>query len=269
MNDTPTTREDLLRLIRRYCEPETCAAIEVGWLQEHLGEHRDAASSVRELWAEGLIEPTFAEADPEDGALFRVPEFGLDAPFKPETQFVLSREGYAAVEPLLELRSPLEPPEFLSPPPAPIIEAATAVDAKILEKVARHPELMLQLTPRSFEEFVGELFEREGFKVELTPPSRDGGRDILAVRSSTLGDQLVLVECKRYSPERPVGVGFVRALYGVLEHEKASRAVLATTSHFTKGAVALADELRWRMSLQDYEALKQWLQRLNLPPHAT
>ena len=120
---------------------------------------------------------------------------------------------------------------------------------------------MFSLKSRQFEEFVAELFTREGFQVELTPPRKDGGRDILAVSKSEFGSHLYLAECKRYHPNRPVGVAYVRALYGVLEYEKATKGILATTSYFTKGAHDLAEDLRWRVSLKSYEDLRDWIRK--------
>ena len=118
---------------------------------------------------------------------------------------------------------------------------------------------MLFLNPRQFEEFVAELFLREGFHVELTPFRKDGGRDILAVSKTELGSHLYLAECKRFNPNRPVGVEYIRSLYGVLEHERATKGIIATTSYFTKGAVDIAGQMKWRISLKDFDDLVAWI----------
>ena len=108
---------------------------------------------------------------------------------------------------------------------------------------------------------MAELFLREGFDVEITPERKDGGRDVLAVKHSDLGSHLYLAECKRYSPIRPVGVEYIRSLYGVVEAERATRGIIATTSYFTKGAKSLSQDLKWRIGLKDYIDLQAWIKK--------
>lgn len=133
---------------------------------------------------------------------------------------------------------------------------------QLLKYFSRHPKAMHELSPRGFEEFVAELLERDGMEIKLTSPSRDGGRDIIASLKSHLGIHLYLVECKRYSHHRKVGVEYIRGLYGVVEAERASGGVLVTTSAFTRGAIEFSESLRNRMSLIDHNKLKDWLGRL-------
>jgi hypothetical protein len=131
----------------------------------------------------------------------------------------------------------------------------------LIAQLAAHPGDLHCLHPRRFEELVAELLARQGLEARLTPPSRDGGRDVIARQRSPLGHHLYYVECKRYAPDRPVGVGLVRALYGVVEADRATAGLLVTTSHFTRGALQFTDQLRNRLALKDYEALCFWLSR--------
>ncbi len=132
----------------------------------------------------------------------------------------------------------------------------------ILASFTANPSRIFQLSPRKFEEMIAELLQREGFDVNVTPPSRDGGRDILAWRETVAGRLLFLVECKRFAPERPVGVSIVRALYGIVEQEKASHGLVVTSSYFTKGAIQFKDKVGYRLGLTDYESLAMWLRSL-------
>jgi restriction endonuclease Mrr len=95
--------------------------------------------------------------------------------------------------------------------------------------------------------------------VELTLRTRDGGRDLFALRSDTFGKSLYLVECKRYAASRKVGVEVVRGLYGVLQADRATKGVIVTTSSYTKDAIEFATPLEYQLSLRDFEALKEWL----------
>jgi restriction system protein len=145
-----------------------------------------------------------------------------------------------------------------------IIADASGVSSEFLNYLAQDPSRFHALTPRQFEEVVAELLDRQGYEVTLTPASKDGGKDIYAAKNDMLGSFLYLVECKKYDPERPVGVGIVRQLYGVAQLERATAAILATTSFFTRGAVGFQRELQFQLSLQDFYGIQRWLHAARL-----
>lgn len=118
---------------------------------------------------------------------------------------------------------------------------------------------MLDLTPREFEHLVADLFAARGFEVELTPFSKDGGKDILIAHQSDIGDMLVYVECKRWNPNRLIGPEIVRSLHGVVSADQATAGVIATTSSFTRGARDAQHSIRHQMQLRDFADLCIWL----------
>ena len=137
------------------------------------------------------------------------------------------------------------------------------VESELLEFFRVNPELMHAMSPRKFEELVAAIFRNNGYHVELTPESRDNGVDIIAVQTSALtGDSVHLIECKRYAPDRPVGIGVVQRLLGVVTHLRATKGVVVTTSQFTAPARVVAQNSRHVLALRDYEALTSWLQSL-------
>lgn len=129
----------------------------------------------------------------------------------------------------------------------------------MLNELNKNPTDLYQLSSRRFEELVAELLIRKGYNVELTPATRDGGKDIYAARKDDLGSFLYIVECKKYKPTHKVGVNVLRDLYGVLSKEKATYGVAVTTSYFSKPAQDFQQELQFQMSLQDFDSIKQWL----------
>lgn len=135
----------------------------------------------------------------------------------------------------------------------------------LLAHFASHPEELRTMPDRSFEELVAELLVRDGMEICLTQKTRDKGRDILATARTSVGTHLYLVECKRYSPHCPVGVGLVRALYGTVEHERATAGLIVTTSRFTKDAQNFAESIHHRLSLKDYDSLKRWIMNATEP----
>ena len=131
----------------------------------------------------------------------------------------------------------------------------------LIRGLAAKPEALYSISPRTFEELIAELLRREGMKTVLTPPTRDGGRDVLVMSSSVIGELLFLVECKRYAPNRPVDVSIVRELFGVLGHERATGALIATTSYFTEAALKFRKPIQYQMGFKDYDAIRTWLAR--------
>lgn len=132
-------------------------------------------------------------------------------------------------------------------------------NAILLDKLRSDPTLLRDISSRKFEEIIAELLDMQGYDVDLTPPSQDGGFDIYAARKDGLGQFLFLVECKRYTPPNKVGVAIVRSLHGVVQQKQANAGIIVTSSFFTRGAQEFQQSIPYQMKLQDYIALQQWL----------
>jgi hypothetical protein len=149
-------------------------------------------------------------------------------------------------------------PSIAVPPST--IEVVRFVDQELVKRLARQPRDLYRLSPWDFEKLIAELFRDKGWTVELTKQTRDGGSDIIAVRSD-LGSHLrTLIEAKRYGPDKTVGVGIVRQLYAVRQLHHASKAILATTSHFSPDVFREFDAVMpWELELSDYGQILKWL----------
>lgn len=139
-----------------------------------------------------------------------------------------------------------------------IIEVREIDDWK-LKELNKNPTDIYQLAPRRFEEFIAEILMRKGYKVELTPSTRDGGIDIQVAREDDLGSFLYLVQCKRYKPTHKVGVEVLRELYGTLAMKKATYGIVVTSSSFSQPAQEFQQGCKHQMSLKDFDSIKQWL----------
>jgi HJR/Mrr/RecB family endonuclease len=120
------------------------------------------------------------------------------------------------------------------------------------------------ISPREFEEIIAEIFRNQGFEVELTKRTRDGGKDVIAVRRDFLGITMkYFIECKRYSETNKVDVSIVRSLYGVHSGINGpNKSIIATTSTFTQDAIKFASTMlrsEWDMELIDRNAVLQWI----------
>lgn len=129
----------------------------------------------------------------------------------------------------------------------------------MIKELSKNPTDLYQLSSRRFEELIAEILMRKGYKIELTPATRDGGKDIYAAHKDDLGSFLYLVECKKYDPTHKVGVKVIRDLYGVLSKEKATYGIVVTTSDFTKPAQEFQEDIKFQMSLKNFDSIQKWL----------
>ncbi len=134
------------------------------------------------------------------------------------------------------------------------------ITAEAIYHLSKHPEQLYDVDPIKFEFLIARLLEDAGYSVKVTPATRDGGRDILAVLKIPFGEVLTIVDCKRFAAHRTIGPDLVQRLLWVSDNrDKASNAMLVTTSSFTSGARKLEQEYRWRLQLKEYADIREWL----------
>lgn len=141
-----------------------------------------------------------------------------------------------------------------------IYEDVCKVDHNI-DRILQDNAEAYNLSPREFEKLVAEVFRRQGYNVELTPTTRDGGCDIIATRNINGLPFMLLIECKRYGRKNHVGVQLIRSLLGVQSDRKANKAVLVTTSSFTQDARVFAERQQHLISLVDFDDLLHMMSR--------
>lgn len=136
------------------------------------------------------------------------------------------------------------------------------VNNSILNLIEHDPRKIYELSPRNFEELVGELLEKEGFSITITKQTRDGGKDLFIAQNSALGNFLFYVECKKYSMSNPVGVNVVRELYGTITADRATAGLIVTSSYFTKDAIDFTQKIQHQMNLKDYFEICEWVKNI-------
>lgn len=113
-----------------------------------------------------------------------------------------------------------------------LIEAVTLPWFEIIAHIVKDPTARFQILHRTLEEIIAGAYTRAGWDdVVLTPPSRDRGRDVIAVKRG-IGTVRVIDQVKAYAPGHRVTANDVRALMGVLQGDPASKGFLTTTSDF-------------------------------------
>jgi restriction endonuclease Mrr len=135
---------------------------------------------------------------------------------------------------------------------------------KALKAIADDPRHLHSLSSREFEVFMAQIAELLGMHdIILTPPKKDGGRDVIATQEINGIPSILYFECKKFAAEKKVGVGLVRSLLGVVAHEqtRVNKGVLVTTSSFTKGAkdLIVSDV---RLGGKDYQGIIGWISEI-------
>jgi hypothetical protein len=131
------------------------------------------------------------------------------------------------------------------------------IDVALYHALVQHPELIKTLDWRLFERLLADVLETFGYEIELQRGTKDGGVDLFAVRHDRLGPHRYLLRAKRWSHR--VSVEPVRQLLFLHAHHQATKACLATTSGFTRGAWELAAQYRWHLDLRDLNGIQEWV----------
>ncbi|EZP59038.1 Restriction endonuclease [Exiguobacterium sp. RIT341] len=110
---------------------------------------------------------------------------------------------------------------------------------------------------REFEEWLADLFETAGYRVELTPASRDFGADLLIEDER---GYKIAIQAKRYSAA--VGLEAVQQVAASVPFYEMDEGWVVTNSTFTEAAYQLAEPNQVR--LIDREELLAFAKEMNL-----
>ena len=165
----------------------------------------------------------------------------------------------ASLRKLDDSRSTLrEKSSIILPFHRPLIQVSQKVTVELIKRLQRTPYELKTIDRLFFEELVAELWNGFGYEIEVTKRTRDGGKDIVAIRNKIVEERF-LIECKRPDIGKRIGVRPVRELYGVKTTENATKAILATTASFTKDAQVFFEKHRWELEGKDFDGLMEWL----------
>jgi hypothetical protein len=135
----------------------------------------------------------------------------------------------------------------------------------LMRGVEESRDSLLSMSPSDFERFMANTFRALGFHVEHTALTRDGGADLLCLRSEHGIPFRVAIEVKRYRPDRLVDVSLVRSFVGANQKFGAHRQVFVTTSGYTRPAWEFGSTYAQHLlMLRDYEAIRDWCREARL-----
>jgi hypothetical protein len=103
--------------------------------------------------------------------------------------------------------------------------------------------LLDNLDPKGFEDFVGSIYKKMGYRTNVVGRSRDGGVDIEAQRESAGGREKIIIQCKRQKDN--VGRPVLQQLWGVLNSDHTyTQCAVVTNAGFTADAREFAIDKR-------------------------
>ena len=111
-------------------------------------------------------------------------------------------------------------------------EALTEMRAYLLKKYSRRHSI----SPRLFEEIVGQVFRDLGYEIRVTSYSSDDGIDVVVLDGPD--DALIGVQVKRFQGK--IGASQIREFAGALLLGGFTEGVFVTTSDYTRGALDTA-----------------------------
>lgn len=174
---------------------------------------------------------------------------------------------------LKHLKAQTSPSSTELVPVKPIVELVTT-DSRFVEEIDVLSDIdsrtnLLEMSPADFEHLISNLFSQIGYKTGTTQISRDGGVDVIAFDERPIVGGKIVIQAKRY--RNTVGVESVRALYGVMQDEGATKGVLVTTSSFGAASrdfaknkpVELIDGNHLLYLLEEHAGLKA---KIQIPP---
>ena len=125
-----------------------------------------------------------------------------------------------------------------------------SVSHEFAKLVAREPSTLDHLEWRDLERMMARVMEALGFDVTLTPPSKDGGKDLILNCRATRGLESFIVELKHWRSGKRVGKAAVSDFFEVIVSEERSGGLFLSTSGYNTDAFeGLTEITRQRLRL--------------------
>lgn len=145
-----------------------------------------------------------------------------------------------------------------------LVKSYAAAWVEITRYLGDDWSLAFKIDSRAWEELLAGAFDKEGFKVTLTPRCGDHGRDVIALKDG-VGCMRILGSMKAFGPDHLVTREHVHEMLGVVTAEGATKGIIATTSDFAPrilDAPGPAACVPYRLELMNGGQLQKWLKEL-------
>jgi restriction system protein len=120
-----------------------------------------------------------------------------------------------------------------------------------VEKLKSEITYYRRMDPFEFEAEVARIYAQLGYSTELTSKTNDEGKDIILRKNN----EVIYVECKRFSENTKVSRPILQKLYGVMVADGVKKGIIVTTSDFTKEAIDFSKKMGESIELVDSQKL--------------
>ena len=120
--------------------------------------------------------------------------------------------------------------------PTRFVVVLTAFTRRLAQIVARDSRELDNMEWRDIERLMREVFEGIGFDAELTPASKDGGKDVILTVVENRRRRCFLVELKHWRSGKGVGIPAVRKFVKVVATERREGGLFLSTYGYSKTA---------------------------------
>lgn len=118
--------------------------------------------------------------------------------------------------------------------------------------VSESPDILDHLEWRDLERMMARVMEGLGFDCELTPPSKDGGKDLVLTWHANSGDQSYIVELKHWRSGKRVGKRAVTDFMSVIIAENRDGGLFLSTSGYAADKTeGLTEVARYKLRFGD------------------
>ena len=121
------------------------------------------------------------------------------------------------------------------------------VSRKFIEMITVDPRELDRFEWREMERILAEVFEGLGFGVELTPGSKDGGKDIVLTCRIASKTHTYYVEVKHWRSRTRVGTGAISDFLNVIVNEEVDGGLYLSTYGFCSSAIESLTEVQRTM----------------------
>jgi restriction system protein len=107
-----------------------------------------------------------------------------------------------------------------------------SISHEFAKLVSESPDALDHLEWRDLERMMARVMEGLGFECELTPPSKDGGKDLILTWRARSGTKSFIVELKHWRSGKRVGRGAVSDFMNVIVSEQRVAGLFLSTSGY-------------------------------------
>jgi predicted Mrr-cat superfamily restriction endonuclease len=130
------------------------------------------------------------------------------------------------------------------PPPSRVQSLVAQFSAELAKAVAKDPRALDSIEWRDLERLLAVVLDALGFEAELTPPAKDGGKDIILRISDRSGAlRSFIVEIKHWRSGKRVGSTIVSDFVQAVAHEQHEAGLILATYGFASSATAALTEV--------------------------